>query len=249
MPRLRAYHRPATLDEALELLARPDVTSAPLGGGTCLSVPSPSVPDEVVDLQALGLDVVSVDGGHLDLGAMVRLQTLVDHERVPPLLRMLAHREHPNTLRNAVTVGGLVAGRAAESALLAGLLVHEAVATVAAAHGTRTIELPTVLRDGVPAGAVITSVRVSWDGETAVESTARTPADLPIVAAAARRRNDGAILLALSGVATTPILVAPSEVAAVDPPGDFRGSPGYRRHLAVTLTRRVLARLPEETSE
>ena len=52
---ITAYHRPQTLDEALALLARPNVI--PLGGGTLLSHPTPDSV-EAVDLQALGLDTV-----------------------------------------------------------------------------------------------------------------------------------------------------------------------------------------------
>ena len=55
MTTIRAYHRPATLDDALALLAQPDVV--PLGGGTVLNGLPASTPAEVVDLQALGLDV------------------------------------------------------------------------------------------------------------------------------------------------------------------------------------------------
>ena len=46
---ITAYHRPKTLDEALTLLAQPNMV--PLGGGTLLSHPSPD-PVEAVDLQA-----------------------------------------------------------------------------------------------------------------------------------------------------------------------------------------------------
>ena len=70
---------------------------------------------------------------------------------------------------------------------------------------------------------------------------ARTPADAPIVAAVARRTPDQQTLLALCGVAQTPVLVDPDDVAdSIDPPGDFRGSAEYRRAMALTLTQRVL---------
>ena len=36
MATIRSYHRPETLEDALALLARPDVVTAPLGGGTVL---------------------------------------------------------------------------------------------------------------------------------------------------------------------------------------------------------------------
>ena len=51
--------------------------------------------------------------------------------------------------------------------------------------------------------------------------------------------------MALTGVAATPVVVSREEIESLEPPGDFRGSPGYRRHIAATLADRVLARLGE----
>ena len=51
------YYRPQSLEEALELLARPGLTTVPLGGGTVVNQPSPE-PVAVVDLQALGLNMI-----------------------------------------------------------------------------------------------------------------------------------------------------------------------------------------------
>jgi CO/xanthine dehydrogenase FAD-binding subunit len=46
------YHRPPTLDLALQLLSRQSPVTVPMGGGTILNQPSP-VPIAVVDLQEL----------------------------------------------------------------------------------------------------------------------------------------------------------------------------------------------------
>jgi CO/xanthine dehydrogenase FAD-binding subunit len=249
MPYLRAYHRPATLAEALELLGQPDVSIAPLGGGTIVGAARANAPEEVVDLQALGLDAISVDGSHLEIGAMVRLQSLVDHDSVPPLVRDLAHREAPNTLRNAATVGGLIAAADPESALLASLLVFDAVVTVATANGSERHDLAALLSGGIPPGTLITSVRMSWEGDAASQAAARTPADRPIVAVVGRRDDEGTTQIAVTGVAATPVLIDPEHMGALDPPGDFRGSPEYRRHLATVLTARVMAALNGEVPE
>ena len=39
--------------------------------------------------------------------------------------------------------------------------------------------------------------------------------------------------------------VAPDEIEALDPPGDFRGSAAYRREMAAILSRRAVAQLDE----
>jgi CO/xanthine dehydrogenase FAD-binding subunit len=243
MAPITSYHRPGTLDEALALIGRDGVATAVLGGGTVLNA-DPGFDGELVDLQGLGLGTVERSGTGVEVGAMVRLQTLVDDERVPPLLRELAHREAPATFRNAATVGGTVAAADPESVLVAGFLVHQAVITVVRPGATEVEGLAAVLADrGRLAGGLITSMTVEAGGDTAWASTARTPADRPIVAVVGRRSEQGEIRLAATGVAPTPVLIDADGIDALDPPGDFRGTADYRRHLATVLTDRVLDRL------
>lgn len=246
MPPIKSYHRPTSVAEALQLLARRGVNTAVLAGGTHLTAHLDERVDEIVDLQAAGLDHVRSEPGRLTLGAMVRLQTIVDEAQAPGLVREAARREGPNTLRNAATVGGLVIGADPESELLAALLVFETTVEIESAGGSRTLRLPEFLAD-VPAalgGGLVTAVSLRTGGRAASERVARTPADRPIVAAVARLDEAGQLRLALCGVAPTPVLADPDRLeASLNPPGDFRGSGEYRRQMAITLTRRVLDRL------
>jgi len=241
MAMIRAYHRPTTLQEALDLLARPG--AVPLGGGTVLNGLPDDPPEELVDLQALELGAISVDGARLTLGAMATLRDLVDHDSTPVLLRDLARREAPNTIRNSATVGGTVGAADPESGLLAGLLASSAVVSIAQADRTHEVALSDLLVDRSIAGSVITSVRVGLGSNAAFEFTARTPADIPIVLVAGTRSEAGTVILAASGVAPMPVVFDLDQVDALEPPADFRGSAGYRLHLATVLGGRVVARL------
>ncbi|MCB0992653.1 MAG: FAD binding domain-containing protein [Acidimicrobiales bacterium] len=237
MPNVLAYHRPASLDEAAGLASGPNAKI--IGGGT-VAVPAARKPSdegvEIVDLQALGLDEVRTDGDRVSLGAMVRLGDLMNDASVPSVLRDLARRELPSALRNQATVGGTVAQRDGESVLLAGLLAFDATVDV---HGAGTVSLADYLAQA-PAG-IVTAVSVATAGAAAVEGTGRTPADVPIVAAVARVA-DGNTTVALTGVASCPVLVDPSDPAqGLEPQADFRGSAQYRLHLAKTLTTRAIA--------
>ena len=243
MPQIKAYHRPVNLDEALRLLSRPGVYTALVAGGTDITARLADV-DEVVDLQVVGLAEMNYSGAHLTLGAMVRLQTLVEDSQAPALLREAAQREGPNTLRHAATVGGTVVRANPESELLAALLVFEAEIHLQSTGGATHLPLADFLAD-VPAaleGGIVTAVSLATGGKTASARVARTPADQPIVAAAARLAPNGQLYLALCGIAQTPILVDPDNVkSAINPPGDFRGSSEYRRQVAATLARRVIS--------
>ncbi len=248
MPQLNAYHRPTSVNEALHLLSRPHINTAIIAGGTYIVPYMNEMVNEVVDLQAVGLTEVTFTGKGLTLGAMIRLQNILADDRMPSLLRQAARRKGPNTLRHAATLGGTIAAPRKSSELLAALLVLEAEVKVQTLSDTKNIPLTEFLRDIPTAlgGGIITAVSMGTMGKTASARVARTPADAPIVAALARIVDHNQIKLALCGVANTPVLVDPENVkAAINPGGNFRGSPTYRRQMAATLVQRVIAELKE----
>ena len=231
---IQTYHRPATLDEALTLLGAEG--AAVLGGGTSLIASKAST--EVIDLQDLGLNDIQHDGDHVVVGAMVRLRDLTESDLAPAMLRDLARREAPNTIRNVATIGGAVATGDFESELLAGLLVFEAQVAVIDSEGETSQSLGDYLRDR-PVG-IITKIAVAAGGASSAARTGRTPADRPIVMAVVRRTDNGDLLLALTGVAAAPIAIDPGALNSLDPSDDFRGTAEYRIHLARTLSRRAV---------
>ncbi len=267
MVRISEYHRPQTLDGVLALLQR-DQSTVPLAGGTDL-VPS-KAPDAqaVVDLQALGLDQLSVEGFRIHVGAMLPLQRLVESTGVGEFLAVAAYLEGPITHRNAATVGGTIAVGDPHSFLLIALLaldaeVHLRLPDLATLSLDRILDAPRKFLDG---GLIIGLTALSPHGApgTAMAHVARTPRDKPIVAVAARvtREGDrcGGVRIALAGVADRPVRAYQAEdrlkgqpfdkglvdlaVAAVlehlNPPSDFRGSSEYRREMVAVLTRRAL---------
>jgi CO/xanthine dehydrogenase FAD-binding subunit len=226
MSPITEYHRPQTLDEALALLQRDG--AVPLAGGTHL-VPARS-PDvqAVVDLQALGLDELSGDECHLHLGAMVRLQRLVESPgQVGEFMAEAAHLEGPLTYRHAATVGGTIATADPLSSLLIALLVLDAevhlcqpLAVRLSAHAEapsplppalsldRLLEDPREVLDGQLITGVTALSPVTAPG-VALARVARTPRDKPIVAVAVRVAAAGPVCgdvrIALAGVAGRPI--------------------------------------------
>ena len=240
MPLVAAYHRPSTLDEALDLLSSPERVA--LGGGTTLNADRAPSDLEAVDLQSLGLDAIApTAGGWVRIGATATLDAVRRCELLPDSLRELARAEQPSTLRTLATVGGLIAKGSGESLLLAGLLAHDS--RVELAGPASECSLAELLAGGLPEGSLITAVAVVTSGRTATARTGRTPADVPIVAAYGRR-IEGFVAMALTGVADHPVLVDVYDpTAGLEPAGDFRGSRQYRLHLAGTLTARVMQEL------
>ncbi|HZC71258.1 MAG TPA: FAD binding domain-containing protein [Jatrophihabitans sp.] len=236
MTSVSAYWRPESLGQALELLDRP--SAVVLGGGTKLSAAPSDAVVEVVDLQALRLnDIEPGERAAVSIGSAATLQQVADSDHVPAVVREAARREQPSGLRAQATIGGCIATGDAESELLAVLLVHDAVVTMAAGAGVVERPLDALLAHlPVPAKTILLGVTIATSGVAAVSRTARTPADKAIVAAAARRIR-GVRYVALSGVAYRPVLA--DRVADLDPIGDFRGSSEYRRALAAIHLERV----------
>ena len=238
MPLIAAYHRPTDLDEALALMTEPNRMA--LAGGTVINADRAPSDIEVVDLQSLGLDGIVTDGDRLRVGAMATLASVTDADLVPTWLRSIARSEAPSTLGTLATVGGAIATGSGDSVFVAALLVADARVELAGADDRPLAE---ILGTGVPAGALITAVMIDPLGTGAEASTARTPADVPIVAAVAHEAN-GQITLALTGVASHPVLVSPSDPSAgLAPPADFRGSAEYRIELARILGTRAVEAL------
>jgi CO/xanthine dehydrogenase FAD-binding subunit len=250
MPRVLAYHRPTTIDDAIALLDRrvgnQNLNTRVLGGG---SLVTPSLhndePAEVVDLQDLGLRGVCWEESSLFLGAMTTLNDLCRHADLHSELRMIALREAPSTLRTIATVGGTVATASWESELLAALLTHSAIVRIRRADGVHDVALADVWTNAAHlTKAIITAVRIEGNGEVASERTVRTGMDTPIVSVVGRRSADGTIRLAATGVSSTPVLLDPTNpTGSITPPSDFRGTSEYRVELVRVLSNRVLARL------
>jgi CO/xanthine dehydrogenase FAD-binding subunit len=104
-----AYERPATLEEACGLLARPG--ALPMLGGTDLMGQIDRgivAPELLVDLRRAALDTIETRDGGLVIGAGVTLTTLAGSELVRPYaaLATAASLAASPPLRNVGTVGG-----------------------------------------------------------------------------------------------------------------------------------------------
>jgi CO/xanthine dehydrogenase FAD-binding subunit len=236
------YHRPATLDEATSLLGTSGAYV--IVEGTAPSSTAPPHATIAIDLQSLNLDDIEVTGGRLLIGSMTTLSDLSSSPLAPPMIAELASREHPSTIRNAATIGGVIATNDPESELLAGLVAFDASVTIAreaAIHDhpvESTLDNPQLIAD-----SIIIDVSIEVRGTAVAHRTGRTPMDRPIVMVVGHKAPDGDIRLAATGVDTHVIAMSPEETETLDPPSDFRGTSQYRKALATVLTKRVVSDL------
>jgi CO/xanthine dehydrogenase FAD-binding subunit len=245
---ITAYHRPKTLDEALTLLAQPNIL--PLGGGTLLSKPTTDSV-EVADLQALGLDTVKRNGNNLELGATLSLQTLLESEHCPPALKSALKLEAPLNIRNSATVAGTLIACDGRSTFASMLLALDAKITLSSKQNSEeTVNIGDLLplREQVR-GKLITKIVIPLNVKLAFEYVSRTPADKPIVCAALAQWNSGRTRLVLGGYGKTPILgMDGTEAEGVEAAArnayheatDEWASAEYRMDVASTLAKRCL---------
>ena len=245
------YHRPNTLEEALSLLARSDVKTLPLGGGTRLNQPSQER-FAVVDLQTLGLNMLERRGNTWALGPMLTLQALLESPGISPALEVAIRQEAGYNLRQVATLAGTLVSADGRSPFATILLALDALLELkSVATPSEWISLGDFLpvRAQRLSGRLITNVTLPSNARLAYESVARTPVDLPIVCAALAQWPSGRVRLAIGGFGDAPALAFDGpesgglEVAARDVftgAGDEWASAEYRQDVAATLAKRCL---------
>ena len=266
------YHRPRSLDEALDVLAGLGERGKVLAGGQSL-VPLMSMrlsaPEHLVDVNHVpGLDFVRVDADAVHVGALAR-HSRVEHDAaaydaVPLLRRALRQVAHPTIRNRGTTVGSLVhADPAAE--MPAVLLLLDGSVTLRSPTGPARCRRPTFFT-----GPMECAARA---GELAVSATFRRPppGSGSAFVEVARRQGDYAVcgVGAVVGADTvrvalvehggrpgagrpvrrlrrrarsTPALARDLVDDTIDPEGDIHASADYRRHLAHVLVARAVAR-------
>lgn len=261
---LAEYFRPKTLAEALELLADRRSRRVPLAGGTnlvgALETRQRRNVDGVIDLAGLDLSYFKNFDSSLHVGSMTTLSHLAEHPICEGLaggiLPETARFEGPQNLRNAATIGGLVALAEPDSELYAALLALNVSVVTVDTEGVEShtqLEEFTLSNPQPPRGTkLITEIRLPLRHAAAGHARiARTPMDRCIVAAvvvaagqgessrlnsASTGDNGDNPRTALCGLGPRPHLADRPLV----PVADFKGSAEYRSAMAEVVGRRAL---------
>jgi len=257
------YYRPQTLEEALELLLLPN--TRPLGGGTVLSHSS-TESFAVVDLQAVDLGKLRKSGNSLEIGATVKLQSLLEFPHTPEALITSLQRETPLNLRNMGTVAGSLAicdGRSPFATVMLALdarLIIDDGQSIGYSLGDFLL-----LRHDLLKNKLITKIVIPLQIKLAFQIVARSPADKPIVCTALARWPSGRMRLAIGGWGNTPTLAmdgnethtgdnstrsiqAAASNAAHDATDEW-ASAEYRSNVAAVLSKRCLDKISLDTIE
>jgi carbon-monoxide dehydrogenase medium subunit len=218
------YHRPKTLNEALELLSKLEDAKI-LAGGTDLLVDlriGRYRPKHIIDISGLRELKYVVDTGEaLRIGALTSIQELLDSPLVSaktPLLREALEKFAYWQIRNMATIGGNLCNASPAADTAPPLLVYDAVLKAASVSGERYIPISeffygprqTALRkDELLVEVIIPYRKFVGYGYAYGKVGRRRGHDISIVAVAVALALDGSLIrdarVALNSVAPTPV--------------------------------------------
>jgi carbon-monoxide dehydrogenase medium subunit len=222
------YHAPATLAEALELLAAQPNARALAGGQSLMPMLNFRLasPDHLVDLNRIAaLSYITEEEDRIVIGAMTRQRDIETSalvaQRLPLLAEAIRHVGHRQT-RNRGTLGGSLAHLDPAAELPAVAMAFDADVEVQSARGTRNLRMSDfargMLTSALAADELVTAVRFRpWPeghGHAFVEF-ARRHGDFAVASAAALvhvvNEKVERVSLTLGGVAAMPVRVVQAE--------------------------------------
>jgi carbon-monoxide dehydrogenase medium subunit len=260
------YAKPASVSEALAILASNDGARALAGGQTMINVMKARAasPDALVDLAALEeLKGIELAGdGTLSIGPMTTYTELVAsaEARARPILGEVAAQIADVQVRNRGTIGGNVCSNDPTNHLPPLLVAIGAQFTITGASGDRVVSAQEfflgVYLTAVGPGELLTKITIpagKRDGFAAVTLGADGTCIVNVAASI-----NGSLRVAIGCVDAVPVLVQPASTddeavreavraANLFPPSDVHASSEYRTHLAGVLAVRA-ARQAQERS-
>jgi carbon-monoxide dehydrogenase medium subunit len=275
-----AYARARSVDDAIRLLAEHGDGAKVLAGGQSLIATLNmrlSAPQLLIDINRIeGLDRIALNGGMVEIGALVRhaqaerSDVIANH--VPLLAMALPQIGHP-AIRNRGTLGGSIAFADPAAELPACLLALGGDVEIAGATGKRTVKADDFFKGlyetAIGPGDILTAIRLpaaTPQMRYGFAELARRHGDYALAGLAASARGDGGKLgdvrLAYFGVGLTPVRARKAEAALadghidaavaaldsdLDPPDDIQATGKVKKHLAGVLLRRVAKLMMEHS--
>jgi aerobic carbon-monoxide dehydrogenase medium subunit len=262
------YAKPASVADALAILAEHDGARALAGGQTLINVMKARAasPDLLVDLNGLDeLKGIELAGdGTLSIGAMSTYTEICAsaEARARPILGEVCAQIADVQVRNRGTIGGNLCSSDPTNHLPPLMVAIGAQMTIVGPGGERTVPAEEfflgVYMTAAGPGELLTKITIPAGRSDGFASVPIGVDGTCIVNAAASA--NGEIRVALGCVGAVPELVRPASAAPeavrdsvrasdIDPPGDVHASADYRRHLAEVVAARAVEQASKRAGE
>jgi carbon-monoxide dehydrogenase medium subunit len=258
-----AYQKPASVAEAVKLLATEPEAKAIAGGQTFIPVLKQRLnkPSMVIDLAGLGLSGISVTGQALTIGAMTTHATVARSAEVRkaiPGLANLASWIGDNQVRHRGTIGGSLANNDPSACYPAAVLALGAVIKT----NKRAIKADDFFQGmfttALEPDELITAVEFPLPVEKSAYEKFRQPASRYAMVGVFVAKGPAGVRVAVTGAGQGGVFRVPEMEAAlakswspdaiaaikVSPDGlnsDIHGSAAYRAHLITVMARRAVS--------
>ena len=258
-----AYQKPASVAEAVKLLATEPEAKAIAGGQTFIPVLKQRLnkPTSVIDLAGLGLSGISVTGQALTIGAMTTHATVARSAEVRkaiPGLANLASWIGDNQVRHRGTIGGSLANNDPSACYPAAVLALGAVIKT----NKRAIKADDFFQGmfttALEPDELITAVEFPLPVEKSAYEKFRQPASRYAMVGVFVAKGPAGVRVAVTGAGQGGVFRVPEMEAAlakswspdaiagvkVSPEGlnsDIHGSAAYRAHLITVMAKRAVA--------
>jgi carbon-monoxide dehydrogenase medium subunit len=242
------YHAPATVDEALALLASLEDAKVLAGGQSLIPLLNFRLarPQHLVDINRIkGIDRIYERDGGVAIQTLARQAAVEDSElvaKVCPLVRdavrLVAHR----VIRNRGTIGGSIAHADPASELPAVLLALGGHVVARSVRGERIVQadklFTSVFETTLVADEILVEVWFPASKQPfAIIEESRRHGDFALAGVVRAGER-----LALFGVAGTPVLADPRDpTRGLEPSADLEASSEFRLHLVQVLTQKAFA--------
>ncbi len=258
-----AYQKPASVADAVKLLATEPEAKAIAGGQTFIPVLKQRLnkPTSVIDLASLGLSGISVTGQALTIGAMTTHATVARSAEVRkaiPGLANLASWIGDNQVRHRGTIGGSLANNDPSACYPAAVLALGAVIKT----NKRAIKADDFFQGmfttALEPDELITAVEFPLPVEKSAYEKFRQPASRYAMVGVFVAKGPAGVRVAVTGAGQGGVFRVPEMEAAlakswspdaiaaikVSPDGlnsDIHGSAAYRAHLITVMARRAVS--------
>lgn len=250
------YFRPSTAEQALELKQQHGENAVWFSGGSKLNAaPTKTNKTVAISLAALPNKEIKLEAEALHIGAMCKLQAVIDHELTPAAIKDAAGFVYSRHVRNQATLAGEIAAKQDEALVVPALLALDAQLLLANGNKVSVEAYLESSREELILEVIIPNPSL----KATTRLVRHSAGNYAVVAAAVALNADGKMQIAIEGMNTLgtnnakPLRLRDLEgqtlegealekavAESIFPVADIRGSVEYKRYIAGVLVADLL---------